>query len=98
LLKDHRGKVEALHQRMERAALSTARQKKAHHDALRAALSSLSPMAVLERGYSIARLQPGGDILTDAESLTLGDSLELILARGRVLCRVTENNGKTEDI
>jgi exodeoxyribonuclease VII large subunit len=46
-------------------------------------LRSLSPHAVLERGYAIARAQDGR-VVTDAQTLQAGDMLEVLLARGRV--------------
>lgn len=53
-------------------------------------LSSLSPLAVLERGYSIAHKMPEGLIVKDAAPLKIGDLLRVTFARGRSLCRVEE--------
>ncbi len=53
-------------------------------------LSSLSPLAVLERGYSIAHKMPEGLIVKDAASLKIGDLLRIGFARGKSLCRVEE--------
>ena len=46
-------------------------------------LHSLSPRAVLERGYAVARTR-SGEVVTDASKLVAGDSLEILLARGGV--------------
>lgn len=51
-------------------------------------LGSLSPLAVLERGYSIAHKMPEDLIIRDAGSLAVGDLLRITFARGRSLCRV----------
>ena len=50
-------------------------------------LDSLSPLAVLGRGYSLTRT-PGGDIVRDAARVTPGDAVLVLLARGRLECRV----------
>jgi exodeoxyribonuclease VII large subunit len=69
----------ALDDRLERRRMSL----RSAHDALRA----LSPSATLERGYAVARTADGG-ILRDAASVAAGDSLQVIVARGRVDTRV----------
>jgi exodeoxyribonuclease VII large subunit len=53
-------------------------------------LNGLSPLAVLERGYSIAHEMPHGAIVKDSASLKIGDRLRLTFARGKALCRVEE--------
>jgi exodeoxyribonuclease VII large subunit len=53
-------------------------------------LNSLSPLAVLERGYSIAHKMPEGAIVRDSGSVGLGDQIRITFARGRSLCRVEE--------
>jgi len=46
-------------------------------------LESLSPLAVLSRGYGIVRTLPHGRIVRNAEVLSPGDSLEVQVFRGR---------------
>jgi exodeoxyribonuclease VII large subunit len=58
---------------------------RAHHqrwDRQRALLASVSPQAVLDRGYAIART--GDRVLRDPAELAPGASFELILARGQL--------------
>ena len=50
-------------------------------------LDSLSPLAVLARGYSITR-DKSGNILTHPGCLVVGQSIETILSRGRIISRV----------
>lgn len=45
-------------------------------------LDVLSPLACLARGYAIVR-RPDGSIVRDADQLTTGDSVSLLLGRGR---------------
>jgi exodeoxyribonuclease VII large subunit len=50
-------------------------------------LDSLSPLAVLGRGYSLTRTR-AGDIVRDAARVMPGDAVDVLLARGRLECRV----------
>jgi len=52
-------------------------------------LNTLSPLATLKRGYSIARKTDGG-VLTAAEQVTVGDEIDIQLAHGHLTCRVEE--------
>jgi exodeoxyribonuclease VII large subunit len=52
-----------------------------------AKLDALSPLKVLERGYSLVR-GPDGHLLADAARVAPGDALSVELARGRIDARV----------
>lgn len=52
-------------------------------------LNALSPLATLKRGYSISR-KTDGEVLTDAEQVSVGDRIEVQLAQGHLACRVEE--------
>ena len=62
--------------------------KRIHAQTLHAQLSLLSPLAVLERGYSITKSLPGGSIVTDAAQVETGQDLEITVARGHIIGRV----------
>jgi exodeoxyribonuclease VII large subunit len=51
-------------------------------------LQALSPLAVLERGYSITHKLPGERVVKDAASLASGDLVRVTFALGKALCRV----------
>jgi exodeoxyribonuclease VII large subunit len=53
-------------------------------------LSALSPLAVLERGYSITHKLPGERIVKDAAELAAGDLVRITFALGQARCRVEE--------
>ncbi len=55
-------------------------------------LDSLSPLAVLGRGYAIVRRISDGRILRDPDEVALGDDLSLRLAGGEIEARVVEHN------
>jgi len=54
-----------------------------------AQLNTLSPLAILERGYSILQTVPAGRILHRTSDVEVGQELEAQLASGRLSCTVT---------
>ena len=54
-----------------------------------AQLNTLSPLAILGRGYSILQTVPAGQILHRANDVEVGQELEAQLASGRLNCTVT---------
>jgi exodeoxyribonuclease VII large subunit len=60
---------------------------------LATALNSLSPLAVLGRGYSLTRMIPSGKVITDAATLIPGDSVRLTFARGEARATIDEVSG-----
>jgi exodeoxyribonuclease VII large subunit len=55
-----------------------------------AALEALSPLAVLGRGYAIARGLPEGSVLRAAGDVAVGQKVHVQLSRGALGCRVEE--------
>ncbi|MFA4842447.1 MAG: exodeoxyribonuclease VII large subunit [Candidatus Omnitrophota bacterium] len=55
-------------------------------------LSSLSPLNILSRGYSITFKTPEGIIVKDAKSLKNGDTIKTRLHKGEIISQVTEVN------
>ena len=54
-------------------------------------LNALSPLATLKRGYSITR-KADGEVLTDAEQVSVGDKIEVQLSRGHLVCYVEDDS------
>jgi exodeoxyribonuclease VII large subunit len=52
-----------------------------------ASLDALSPLAVLQRGYAIAQTEDG-KLLREAASVSVGDSVKVRLAKGRLSAKV----------
>ena len=55
---------------------------------LAARLLGLSPSAILDRGYSITRTFPEGVVVRDPNAVTIGQELEVIVAKGSIFCNV----------
>jgi len=53
-------------------------------------LGALSPLAVLDRGYSITHKLPEERIVKDSASLQIGDQVRVTFAQGKSVCRVEE--------
>ncbi|MEE8450028.1 MAG: exodeoxyribonuclease VII large subunit [Thermodesulfobacteriota bacterium] len=63
-------------------------------------LNSVSPLAVLGRGYSIVLSWPEQKMVTDAAGLSIGQELRAKFYRGSAHCQVTQvnvNNSQKED-
>jgi exodeoxyribonuclease VII large subunit len=58
-------------------------------------LESLSPLGVLARGYSLARL-PSGAVVRSAGQVAVGDPLEILLYQGALGARVTDVKERDE--
>lgn len=63
---------------------------------LTAKLEALNPLAILARGYSVTRTIPEAAVIKDPQNVALDQELEVILAKGRLICRVKgrANHGK----
>ncbi|MGB5620535.1 MAG: exodeoxyribonuclease VII large subunit [Desulfobacterales bacterium] len=61
-----------------------------------AKLDSLNPTAILARGFSITRTLPETIIVRDSATVSRGQALEIVLAKGSLTCDVKEKfkNGK----
>jgi exodeoxyribonuclease VII large subunit len=70
------------------------RSKKFNLRELTAKLEVLSPVAILSRGYSITRTVPEARVIKNTESVSLGQDIEVTVAKGRLFCRV---KGKSTD-
>lgn len=88
-----RTECDRLVKRLERAIKGTLKHAKNDVEYLAARLDSLSPLAVLSRGYSITmRAEDGprsGEVITDAATVDIGEDISIRLRRGELSCSVT---------
>jgi exodeoxyribonuclease VII large subunit len=61
---------------------------------MEAQIANLSPLGVLRRGYSVTRKVPEGTLLTDASLVSVGDQVEVLLAKGALGCRVEQRSDR----
>lgn len=76
--------------RLEQTMRSRLNQRAQAAHACAVHLYSLSPTAVLERGYSVIETMPDGAVLRDARQVTVGQTVVAHLAKGSLYCKVTE--------
>jgi len=96
LTERRRQRLDELALRLGSAAESAAARARERLAAATAHLSSLSPLAVLGRGYSVT-FDAGGRALTQAHGVAPGARIRTVLARGELISRVEETrNGKEQ--
>ena len=83
-------RLQHLRQGFERAVRRLRERRVARVEALGGRLDALSPLAVLGRGYSIARRESDGAILKSGRQVSVGDAIGVRLARGTLRAAVTE--------
>ncbi|MGA8344398.1 MAG: exodeoxyribonuclease VII large subunit, partial [Candidatus Sulfotelmatobacter sp.] len=67
-------------------------QHRVRSERLQTALESLSPLAILERGYALV-LDYQGQLLKDVRGVKLGDEISARLAHGEIHAAVTKKQG-----
>ena len=83
-----RGRLRAATASLSRNLARGAEPQAARFGALAAQLDSLSPLAVLGRGYAVARRSSDGAIVASASDVEAGDRLEIRVARATIDARV----------
>jgi len=89
-LHDNQQRLDELSAALLRCFQNRLRQLKECLAAKSGRLDALSPLAVLERGYSITHKLPEETIVKKADSLGRGDRVRISFARGKAICRVEE--------
>ncbi len=82
-----RQRLDELAERLARGMAQRCRWCRQQARAAEERLAALSPLAVLERGYSIVWSR-GGQVVRSAEQVEIGDVLQVRLARGGLIARV----------
>jgi len=93
VLKTLQVRIDELGERLLRATTGRLRLARGQLQGSADRLQALSPLAVLERGYSIARRVDTGTVVRDAGTVAVGDDLRLTFARGSARVRVADRRG-----
>lgn len=97
--------VEDLHVKLKHNLLSLSstmqlylHSKRGSLETAMARLDALSPLAILDRGYSITRVLPDYSLVKDVQQVSVGQQVEVTLSRGGMLCRVErkQEHGQTD--
>ncbi len=93
-VREYRMRHAGLEARLDRA-LAERIARAAHRLGLASrALQAVSPLATLTRGFAIVTRASDGTLLTDSDSIGLGEEIEARLAHGRVRARITRKDPK----
>lgn len=92
LLQD-RQRLDDLVRRLNYAVGRSGEARRQRLRALAGRLDALSPLAVLSRGYAIARAADGG-VLKEATAVAVGDFVSVMLYKGGLACRVETIQGE----
>ena len=91
----HRSRVVVpqLFQRMVQGLLATVQAKRHRWEMHVTSLHTLSPMAILSRGYSIVETLTENTVLRRAKDVSVGHRVRAKLAEGQLICLVQETKG-----
>jgi exodeoxyribonuclease VII large subunit len=92
---EQRAALAALAHRMEGLARRALQRRRHEIDAARGKLEALSPLKVLERGFSLT-LRADGHLVTRAADAPPGQRIRVRLREGELGAVVEENNGETK--
>jgi len=88
-----------LDRRLKAAAMNRLRDNRFRLQTLCSRIEALSPLGVMQRGYSITRTLPDHRVLTDASAVDCGKKVEVLLAKGILTCRIERiNNDGEKDV
>jgi exodeoxyribonuclease VII large subunit len=87
---EHAHRVAQLSRQMATALRAQLRLLRQRTEGCLGKLQTLSPLAVLERGYSIARLLPSGEVIRRASDLKVTSRVNVKVHRGEFIARVEE--------
>ena len=85
-----RGRLQAADTKLSAAIQRRADRGSAALRALAGRLDTLSPLAVLARGYAVCWNEDRTAIVRDAATVAKGDKIQVTLARGELSCEVRE--------
>lgn len=90
-LKEHCDYLGELSSRFCRAFDSTLGDKENNFAMLLGKLNALSPLAVMQRGYAVAK-ESGGKIIKSVSQISANDDVKIEFADGNAVCKVCEVN------
>lgn len=87
-IRDHERRLDEIGDRLRRAMVKRLEREGERVRALTDRLETLSPLNVLNRGYSLTRTEPDGSLLRTVAEVQPGQLIRTVLADGEILSRV----------
>jgi len=91
LISSHQAKLGRLTDNLLHLLSINTNQRKFELREISGRLNAVSPLATLERGYSITRRLPDRSIVTDQKTVSKGETIETLLAEGKIISTVKGN-------
>jgi exodeoxyribonuclease VII large subunit len=82
-------RLDDLEARLKRGVKQSVQSARQQLQALASSLNALSPLAVLDRGYSLTKRVSDGELIRDASTVAIGDRISTLLATGSLISEVT---------
>ncbi|MBI4715483.1 MAG: exodeoxyribonuclease VII large subunit, partial [Nitrospirae bacterium] len=92
-LADQRRRLAASEESLRRTIDHGLRIRRARMEGVISGLNTLSPLAILSRGYSVARKVPSLAVIRSAREVGWGDRIRVTLHEGELICRVEKSEG-----
>lgn len=89
--------VDDLEDRLKRAMSHRVETARGEIGTIAASLTALSPLAVLERGYSLTKRLSDGTLIRDLREVQVGDRISTLLADGHLISEVTSVDRGDDD-
>lgn len=89
-IRQTRLRLDEVMRQLQHAGQQAVHGRRLQHAAVAAALEALSPLAVLGRGYSVARRWPAGPVLRSWQEAAAGELIEVRLQDGELICAVQQ--------
>lgn len=87
-IRDQAHRLDDLEARLQRGVKQAVESSKQQLQGLASALNALSPLAVLDRGYSLTKRVSDGELVRDAGSVSVGDQISTLFGRGSIVSEV----------
>jgi exodeoxyribonuclease VII large subunit len=97
MLRAKQQRVDELEGRMRRALKQSMAAVAARVKLVERGLTSLSPLATLDRGYAIVTRRPDGELVTNSVAVSKGAQIDIRLAAGKLAATVDSTNGGQQD-
>jgi len=81
-------RLDELEGRLKRSGKQVVDAARQQLHALASSLNALSPLAVLDRGYSLTKRVSDGELVRDASMLAVGDQISTLLSSGSIISEV----------
>jgi len=85
-----KNKVANLQQRLININQQIINKKKERFGIALAKLNSLSPLSILQRGYSLCRKYPDMETIRGISGVSIGDEVDVVLSDGEIVCKVQQ--------